>query len=83
VITNITWNKLGVIQSKSNMTIVIAYEPVRHWFRACSVPTESSTGTDPARIGVVFYIAKDHQEKFRLEIRLNERALSDANWFSI
>jgi hypothetical protein len=43
--------------------------------RARSVRTESSTGTDPVRIGVVFYIVKDHQEEFRLEIRLNERAL--------
>ena len=52
-------------------------------FRARSVPTEPSTGTDPARIGVVFYIAKDHQEKFRLEIMLNERALNQPSPMSL
>ena len=44
-------------------------------FRARSVPTEPSAGTDTARIVVVFYTSNHHQEAFWPKISLNERAL--------
>ena len=43
--------------------------------RARLVPTEPSGGTDTARIVVVFYTSNHHQEAFRSEMSLNERAL--------